>query len=817
MTRRHQTTSTEKQLPSIANRGYFSDYFLGYRLDAGLDGLYKQWDETEKRGDPTPRTRVRSLSTAFDKHRANAAATAPDLADNDTRLHLGALHPDDAASLIDLNDAVLDALGWSPARGEPVELTSGNKTVHVPAAHRCETASGLLLLALDAVFATDPATVVANKAAATGTLLRPVRLGEKENGRTALEAAQLIFTADKPPAYLLICSGAAITLLDRDRWGEGVYIGANLDDAIARADTRAKGELAAIAALFGADSINPEGNAESVLAGLVARAANESAGVSKDLRYGIRRSVELLAKAFVSDIRHRQKGAWQNLDPSDITRQCLRYLYRIIVLLYAEARPELGILPVDDPDYQDGYSLARLRDASLVQLHSEQAHGATHIQQSLDILFKLVNDGYEPDATLDLDSRDLGFPGLDSQLFSRDACPLLDRARIDDHTLQQVLAHLCFSRERHGRDRQSLSYATLGINQLGAVYEGLMAYRGILAPDALYEIDNDDDPDTGTWVVPVGRADEFDDEFFVKEEGPDGQPRRVRYEQGDFVFRLAGRDRQRSASYYSPEVLTEFTVRHTLDTYWNEHPGLMSLDILRITFAEPALGSGAFLNEAINQLAARYLKAAQDERDEIIDPDQYPLELAARQGPLRDQPGLRRGPEPDSRRTRRSQPVAQLHAPRADCTELRRSPSPRQQPHRLPTSRIHPRPDQEPSVDVLRHQARKTADRAPALETPVQRDGWHPPLPGTRRGMGSSSRRHRAQGQRRQTTRAGPSQGLGRGCQGVAKGDPGPPHRCADQSFEGAGTPGRVGVGDRRPRRCPASARTPAPDPPVGR
>ena len=627
MTRRQQTTSTEKQLPSIANRGYFSDYFLGYRLDAGLDGLYKQWDETEKRGDPTPRTRVRSLSTAFDKHRANAAATAPDLADNDTRLHLGALHPDDAASLIDLNDAVLDALGWSPARGEPVELTSGNKTVHVPAAHRCETASGLLLLALDAVFATDPATVVANKAAATGTLLRPVRLGEKEDGRTALEAAQLIFTADKPPAYLLICSGAAITLLDRDRWGEGVYLGANLDDAIARADTRAKGELAAIAALFGADSINPQGNAESVLAGLVARAANESAGVSKDLRYGIRRSVELLAKAVVSDIRQRQKVAWQNLDPSDITRQCLRYLYRIIVLLYAEARPELGILPVDDPDYQDGYSLARLRDASLVQLHSEQAHGATHIQKSLDILFKLVNDGYEPDATLDLDSRDLDFPGLDSQLFSRDACPLLDRARIDDHTLQQVLAHLCFSRERHGQNRQSLSYATLGINQLGAVYEGLMAYRGILAPDALYEIDNDDDPDTGTWVVSVDRADEFDDEFFVKEEGPDGQPRRVRYEQGDFVFRLAGRDRQRSASYYSPEVLTEFTVRHTLDTYWNEHPGLTSLDILSITFAEPALGSGAFLNEAINQLATRYLKAAQDERDEIIDPDQYPLEL----------------------------------------------------------------------------------------------------------------------------------------------------------------------------------------------
>ena len=627
MRRRQETMSTEKHLPSIANRGYFSDYFLGYRLDAGLADLYRQWDEAEKRGHPTARTRVRSLSTAFDKHRADAAATAPDLADNDTRLDLGILRPDDAEALMNLNDAVLDALGWSPVRDEPVELTSGVKTIHIPVAHRCKTASGLLLLALDAVFATDPGTVVADKAAATGTLLRPVRLGDRADGRTALEAAQLIFTADEPPAYLLICSGAAITLLHRDRWGEGVYLGANLDDAVARADTRAKGELTAIAALFSADVIDPGGNAESVLAGLVERAANESAGVSKELRHGIRRSVELLAKAVVSDIRHRQKGAWQNLDPGEITRQCLRYLYRIIVLLYAEGRPELGILPVDDPDYLDGYSLARLRDASLVNLHSEHAQGATHIQQSLNILFRLVNDGYEPDVTLDFEGRGLGFPGLGSQLFSTTACPLLDRAQIDDETLQQVLAHLCFSRERHGRDRQSLSYATLGINQLGAVYEGLMAYRGILAPEALFEIDNDDDPDTGTWVVPVERADEFDDRVFAKEEGADGRPRRVRYEEGDFVFRLAGRDRKRSASYYSPEVLTEFAVRHTLDTYWNEHRNLTSRDILRITVAEPALGSGAFLNEAVNQLAARYLKAAQNERDEIIDPDQYPLEL----------------------------------------------------------------------------------------------------------------------------------------------------------------------------------------------
>ncbi len=624
--RRKTVASAEKNLPSIVNQSYFSDYFLSYRLDAGLDDLYKRWDAAEREGDRTARTRVRGLSNAFDKFRVDAALTSPDNETDDGRLDLGLLSPDSIAALRDLNDEVLMALGWTPNRGETVVLTSGDKTIEISAAHACETSTGLLLVAIDAVFATDPATVVANKTAAPGTLLDPVRVGDKSEGRTALEAAQLIFTADEPPNYVLIASGGSITLLDRDRWGEGVFLAANLDDAIARNDDRAKGELAAIAALFSGDAINPGEDAQSVLTALLDKAANESAGVSKELRHGVRRSVELLANAVVRDVRYRQKGAWQQIDPDDLTRQCLRYLYRVIVLLFAEARPELGILPVDDPDYQAGYSLARLRDTALTDLHDDRARDSSHLQQSLAVLFRLVNEGHEPEATLDIDARGLTFPGLGSTLFSERACPLLDRGKITDETMQQVLANLCFSKEQRGRNRQALSYATLGINQLGAVYEGLMAYKGFLATEELFEIDNDGDPDNGSWVIPIDRADEFPDDVFLME-GTEGQERRVRYREGDFVFRLSGRDRQRSASYYTPEVLTEFTVRHTLDVYWEEHPDLTAEDILQLTACEPALGSGAFLNEAINQLAARYLKAAQDEAGESIDPDQYQLEL----------------------------------------------------------------------------------------------------------------------------------------------------------------------------------------------
>jgi hypothetical protein len=625
--RRHASDAAgDGAYPSLVNQGYLSDYFLTYRLEAGLDDLYQRWTAREQAGQPTPRTRLRALGGLLAKHRTEAARTAPDdVEGREGPLELASLDDDALAAQRALVAAVADALGWGSAP-ETLELTTGATVLRVPALHVRRTPSGLLLVVLPTVFGSDPAALVASKRAALGTLLDPVMAGERAVARTALEAAQALFTADDPPAYLLVCAGGALTLFDRDRWGEGVFLGVNLDAAAARADDRPKGELAAIAALFSADAIDPGSDAQSPLAALIDRAANESAGVSKELRHGMRRSVELLANAVVDDLRTRQKKRWQDIDADALTRECLRYLYRIIVLLFAEARPELGIVPADDPDYQAGYSVARLRDVALADLHGPAARDATHLQRSLAVLFRLIDGGYTPDQTLG-DSRSIEFPGLHSSLFGVDACPTLDRARIPDATLQQVLAHLCFTREQRNRRREVVSYATLGINQLGAVYEGLMAYRGFLATEELFEIARDADPDGGTWVVPVGEADAYPNEVFVTEPGPDDEPRRVRYREGDFVYRLSGRDRQRSASFYTPEVLTEFTVRHALDVYEEEHPGMRAADWLALTVCEPALGSGAFANEAISQLAARYLKAAQRERGERIDPDRYPLEL----------------------------------------------------------------------------------------------------------------------------------------------------------------------------------------------
>ena len=77
----------------------------------------------------------------------------------------------------------------------------------------------------------------------------------------------------------------------------------------------------------------------------------------------------------------------------------------------------------------------------------------------------------------------------------------------------------------------------------------------------------------------------------------------------------AGREREKSASYYTPESLTQCLVKYALKELLKDKT---ADEILSLTVCEPAMGSAAFLNEAINQLAEAYIDRKQAERGETI-------------------------------------------------------------------------------------------------------------------------------------------------------------------------------------------------------
>ncbi|MGI5180539.1 class I SAM-dependent DNA methyltransferase [Dactylosporangium sp. CA-152071] len=658
---------------SITNRGeYLSAHYFAEQLATDLrKGLFATWsirenDEHDPRN--TPRELLRGLRGTYlgEDVRGSFAAAAQADADGAT---FWAVRNDTEQSkrLTAWHQEVLRALGYA---AKPTDLTvhrSGRDHV-VPVAFH-----GHGIVAVDCGWAADTDTALDPDSA--GRLLSALRISGTERYDTGAALAAWLFQSElggaggPRPRFVLLLHGGVVILADRNAWSEGRYLAASLDTALERNDRAQYGELATIAALFSLDLLRPGDNDRAPgIDALLKASATNAVGVSADLRHGLQRSVEIIA----NEVLHRMAEPGNGVTPADIehpgtpfvrelTRECLRFLYRILFLLYAEARPELGILPADDGSYEAGYSMARLRElvARDEELIEEEARNGFHLYASLDVLFNKVNYGHrgygtEPDDDQPDDdettrqekaarrSEDLGlrFEALRSELFEPTAIRLIGTRVVDptieDEThprwldlrlrnaaLHQVLRLLTMKQGARGERGGFISYRNLGINQLGAVYEGLMSYTGIIATEELCEVARNGSPELGSWLIPAHRQDQYPDAALVQHDEDDarrGLRGPKKYPKGSFVYRLAGRERETSASYYTPESLTRVTVelalKERLDQGRDAEGNVVrtrAAELLTYKICEPALGSGAFLNEAINQVAEEYLRRRQEE------------------------------------------------------------------------------------------------------------------------------------------------------------------------------------------------------------
>ena len=445
-------------------------------------------------------------------------------------------------------------------------------------------------------------------------------------------ALSALMTDEHGPAFALVLAGQWALVVDKERWPEGRWLAVNIQLVVERNETTRGGEVERALTCLDAASLVPGPEGETWWAATLEDSAAHTVGVSKDLREGVRASIEIIANEVVQRHAARGLGPLPQEQAQPLALQALRYIYRIIFLLYAEASPELGVLPVGAAEYDAGYGLDRLRELALTELHEESARAGIHIYQSLDTLFQLVNRGLnalvDPEAEETFDG--LVFQPMRADLFRPEATALIDEVGLGNGALLRVLRHLLLTKENSKSGRGFISYVELGINQLGAVYEGLMSYSGSFATERLWEVAPGGDASKGSWVVPEDVMKGLEEKDFVTvEDEVTGERRNVTYEKGQFVYRLSGRDRQRSASFYTPEVLTRFTVQQALAELLDQDGRTTSAEeILHLTVCEPALGSGAFAIEAVRQLAEQYLSRRERELGRRVDPEERPRELA---------------------------------------------------------------------------------------------------------------------------------------------------------------------------------------------
>jgi hypothetical protein len=370
------------------------------------------------------------------------------------------------------------------------------------------------------------------------------------------------------------------------------------------------------------------------------------------------------------------------LDPGDLSLECLRMVYRMLFMFYIEARPELGYVPIGKSEvYLKGYSLESLRELEMKKLVTPESRNGHYFDKTLRRLFSLVAQGCGFGEQLNVQAMagakdSFALAPLDSRLFDETTMPLLAKVKFPNHVWQTIIRLMSLSRGRgRGQRRGRVSYQLLSINQLGAVYEALLSYKGFFAKEDLYEVkkapkrgsaapSDDDDSDSedlfddsdnddsanaedtsaastgrrgaessgddlldNAWFVPASRLGDYKDDEKVYDTNEAGHQKLRKHDKGSFIYRLAGRDRQKSASYYTPQVLTKCLVKYALKELLSGERVKCADDILTLTVCEPAMGSAAFLNEAVNQVAEAYLERKQSELKQRIPHDSYAQEL----------------------------------------------------------------------------------------------------------------------------------------------------------------------------------------------
>lgn len=615
---------------------YYSAHYLDTTFERDIKLQLAKWRDAGSSSSPR---RVQSLADEYFK----AKSFALDISDPAKRLELR----QDYKELYHWHANLLRALGYESLSRNDVSVDGGGSIV--PSLGEVTRYGQPWLCIVETSFCLPDSSLAEGRLSEDPLELAPhfSQLSNPEDKKKLVvnqwsNAISRIFKNECSPRWIMLLAGSVVLLLDRKTYSQGRYLAFDLDDAFGRKE---RGAFECISAFLSAETLCPGADVPDVLHDKLEEQSHKFAhGVSERLQFAVREAIELLANEWVAD-RRRQSLSYTSLRPQEllpdgskeVTAEHLRhealiYVYRMLFCLYAEAHGgDLGILPISDEQYRLGYSFEALRDLELVPL-SPAAEEGSYFHEHLKRLFKIIHEGFHPEGLswssqeMFVNARTKAFQvrPLTATLFDPDSTPLLAKARLTDRCLQQVVRKLSLTQDEKGKSRGRVNYAELGINQLGAVYEGLLSYKGMFAEQDLIQVkpkEKDiEDTKTPSWFVPKERLDEFDKDEVVrlKEDGP----ARI-YTRGTFILHLSGIDREQSASYYTPEVLTKCLVEEALRELLKDYTPKDADKILGLKICEPAMGSGAFLNEAASQLAHKYLELKQVEINQRIDPTRY--------------------------------------------------------------------------------------------------------------------------------------------------------------------------------------------------
>lgn len=322
----------------------------------------------------------------------------------------------------------------------------------------------------------------------------------------------------------------------------------------------------------------------------------------------------------------RGKDAAPTLD--EVYQATLTFLYRLMFVLYAES---LELLPLYE---ERGY-----RQLSLYKMKQEVAGRAGVIQDQVADKLKQAYSASETGlyerlaelfALIDTGSAALNLPTYNGGLFSQtnDNGEFLADYAIPDRYLALGLDRLCRDVDDKTQALAFIDYKSLGVRQLGSIYEGLLEFKLRIAGEKLAVIK------------------EKNKEVYVPFAEAGSKRVQATLEKGDVYLENDKKERKATGSYYTPDYIVKYIVENTVgpvlarkfealtprlreaqkqyrqhkekvlargndqspELFWNsETMRQLADDCLNVRVLDPAMGSGHFLVEAVDFVSNRLI------------------------------------------------------------------------------------------------------------------------------------------------------------------------------------------------------------------
>jgi len=442
----------------------------------------------------------------------------------------------------------------------------------------------------------------------------------------------------------LLVTGERLRLIRAPGEGpSGAYLEADLAGLDEEEDPES---FAALLKLFSADTFLPREDGSRPIDEIERESREHAERVSKDLKEAVFRAAESMVSGLIADAAARGEiDGPLGLDESQLFAfrdAALLALYRLLFILYAEARdPRLD----EHRLYRESYSATGLLEEVLRQPDRDWPENRCFLWERVRALFSIYDEGLPAITPWD------HIPPRGGDFFSCEtpAGRILDRARLSDRQVARLILDLATTTPRRGVGRERVSFRELDIENLGAVYEGLLEYEPRIAGETCIEVrvqgceyvlppaelvrlcEEKNLKLKGALALvrgteterlhpeaPVDEAEEGDEELGLTEDAelqePEGSGGEETAEQGikkgaaaHLVRRLEpgafhfvpGPGRKGSGSFYTPRPLVQDLVRHALEPLVE---GKSAAEIERLRVLDPACGSAHFLVEAMRYL-----------------------------------------------------------------------------------------------------------------------------------------------------------------------------------------------------------------------